>query len=648
MGTPSCSEEASRVGRRCGQHSAVAGLSRHLVGLTKSDSLFDQFRPHTTVPYSVAQQVATFKFDRDRREYILESAPNTGGLETVKTAYCGDVPLPVSGKDNLIANIVYGTTKVQIAIYDAKNASEALITRTYLVTEAGVRTFISTVNTGLFPVARAGPTLTTSREVASANANAYFSILKYYEMMYCLFDRPGLVARDHCVVSLANIRFTNAFWSGFCMFFGNGGDRAVPGVHPLTALDVCGHELTHGLQTFTTEFVYQGESGALNESIADVFGTLLEFFVSSKADTPDWTIGEAFNFVIRDFANPKSRKQPTFVGGEFWVPPGSPEDEGGVHTNSGVTNFMCYLATNGVKESFTSDSGERVHPFPPLPNFNLVEYASAVYEILESSRLSPNCKLVDFAREIANTVDTKHSHEAGQVVAKCAAIVGLPVAAPAYHRPRPRFPDNLDRSDIELKPPPPPVVPTIPAPVVEAAVTSSDPALPTSIDYARRSSEPSYASKAPEALNLESVSKLATSDEVTVSEDTGVAPAAPKAPVPKPKFMQVENGYYYAQAALYHRTKGDLELRLNVDQFVKAYRFAPVKAEFWALTDQELREVVAKNEVPDRKCDNAATLPSSNLKINLLGFGPGAVATLVCITCAAAVSPLEIVYSSPE
>lgn len=413
--------------RWCGQHSALANFSRKFMPAAASSSAphaIDLFKPLSTVPYTLAERVASFQFDPATKKYT-PITPNNGAIKRVKTAYNGEVELPVSGNGHLIANIHYGDTHVQISVYDGKNVSESVVTRLYLSSEVGVQTFISNVNMGLIPVARSGASITTPAPVAEANANAYYGILKYYEMLFCVFNRPGLVPRNHCVVALANIRFTNAFWSGFCMFFGNAGDHAVAGSLPLTGMDVCGHELTHGLQTFTTEFTYQGESGALNESIADVFGVLLEFFVNSSVDTPDWTIGEAFKCIIRSFEDPKSKKQPTCAGGEFWVNPTSPDDEGGVHTNSGVLNYLCYLAINGLKTAYTNDLGVKVLPFAPLPEFQLQHYARAVYDVLESRKLSVDCKLADFANELVTVIGGKYSHNAAELVKTCAKAVGL-------------------------------------------------------------------------------------------------------------------------------------------------------------------------------------------------------------------------------
>ena len=73
----------------------------------------------------------------------------------------------------------------------------------------------------------------------------------------------------------------NAFWNGKAMFYGNGNVSFKP---LAGGLDVAGHEMTHGVIENTANLEYKGESGAINESLADIFGSMI--------DPDDWTIGE--------------------------------------------------------------------------------------------------------------------------------------------------------------------------------------------------------------------------------------------------------------------------------------------------------------------------------------------------------------------
>ncbi|MBS1557823.1 MAG: M4 family metallopeptidase [Bacteroidetes bacterium] len=118
---------------------------------------------------------------------------------------------------------------------------------------------------------------------------------------------------------------------------------------PLVGLDVEGHEFTHLVVANNGNggLTYQGESGALNESFADIFGTCVEFY---SGVNPDWLIGEDVMIgqpYMRSMSNPNGGQQPDTYNGQYWVNPNSSQDNGGVHTNSGVQNFWFYLLCQG-------------------------------------------------------------------------------------------------------------------------------------------------------------------------------------------------------------------------------------------------------------------------------------------------------------
>jgi bacillolysin len=129
----------------------------------------------------------------------------------------------------------------------------------------------------------------------------------------------------------------NAFWNGQAMFYGNGDGAFQPLAR---GLDVAGHEMTHGVVQSTANLDYEGESGALNESFADVFGSMI--------DRDDWKIGEdvvktsAFpSGALRSLEDPHNGASTNnFNAG--WQPRHyderykGTEDNGGVHINSGI------------------------------------------------------------------------------------------------------------------------------------------------------------------------------------------------------------------------------------------------------------------------------------------------------------------------
>jgi Zn-dependent metalloprotease/subtilisin-like proprotein convertase family protein len=148
--------------------------------------------------------------------------------------------------------------------------------------------------------------------------------------------------------------YNNAFWDGTRMTYGDG-DGSV--FSPLTELDVCGHELTHGVTQNSSGLIYSYESGAMNEGFSDIFGKAIDFYVNPG--TADWRIGGkcytpgTAGDALRFMNNPNAAGDPdTYLGTNWYAGAG---DNGGVHTNSGVLNYWFYLLVNGG--SGTNDVG---------------------------------------------------------------------------------------------------------------------------------------------------------------------------------------------------------------------------------------------------------------------------------------------------
>ena len=144
-------------------------------------------------------------------------------------------------------------------------------------------------------------------------------------------------------------KYNNAFWDGTEMNYGDGDGTNFT---PLTALDVCGHEISHGFTQHASNLAYQNESGAMDEGISDIFGTCIEFY--AKDTLADWIIGKDFTVNgkgIRDMSAPKNFSQPNTYNGTYYVStsgtPTATNDWNGVHTNSGVLNYWFYLIAHG-------------------------------------------------------------------------------------------------------------------------------------------------------------------------------------------------------------------------------------------------------------------------------------------------------------
>jgi len=186
---------------------------------------------------------------------------------------------------------------------------------------------------------------------------------KAFEYFRNSHNRKSINGTGGNIISLINVAdedgktMGNAFWNGQAMFYGNG-DNAF---QPLAkGLDVAGHEMTHGVVEGTANLEYQGESGALNESFADIFGAMI--------DRDDWKIGEdvvklsAFpSGALRSMEDPHNGAS-TNDFDKGWQPrhfderyKGN-EDNGGVHINSGIPNFAFFKFATSVGK----DKAEKV------------------------------------------------------------------------------------------------------------------------------------------------------------------------------------------------------------------------------------------------------------------------------------------------
>jgi bacillolysin len=176
---------------------------------------------------------------------------------------------------------------------------------------------------------------------AAVDAHVYAS--KVYDYYKTVHARMGLDGNNTRMVSTVHFgqNYQNAFFDGTQMAYGDGDGT------PFTAsLDVVGHEFTHGVVSAESNLVYQNQSGALNEAIADILGSAIENDAAPNT-TRNWQLGEDLGFVIRNMAAPKTANQPDHQSGYV----NTNQDNGGVHINSGIINNAAYLMTVGGTNS---------------------------------------------------------------------------------------------------------------------------------------------------------------------------------------------------------------------------------------------------------------------------------------------------------
>ncbi|MEV8375394.1 M4 family metallopeptidase [Kribbella sp. NPDC056861] len=136
--------------------------------------------------------------------------------------------------------------------------------------------------------------------------------------------------------------YVNAFWDGTQMTYGDGSGNA----RPLTAIDVAGHEMSHGVTEATANLNYSGDAGGLNEATSDIFGTAVEFSANNANDPGDYLIGEKIN--INGNGTPlRYMDKPSKDGAskDCWT-----TSTGGLdpHYSSGPLNHWFYLASEGT------------------------------------------------------------------------------------------------------------------------------------------------------------------------------------------------------------------------------------------------------------------------------------------------------------
>ncbi|MGW4734643.1 M4 family metallopeptidase [Streptomyces shenzhenensis] len=179
----------------------------------------------------------------------------------------------------------------------------------------------------------------------TAAADAAYGAQATWDFYKNTFGRNGIKNNGQAAYSRVHYgnAYVNAFWSDscFCMTYGDGSGNT----HPLTALDVAGHEMSHGVTANTAGLNYSGESGGLNEATSDIFGTGVEFYTANASDVGDYLIGEKID-INGDGTPLRYMDKPSKDGAsaDYWSSSVGNKD---VHYSSGVANHFFYLLSEG-------------------------------------------------------------------------------------------------------------------------------------------------------------------------------------------------------------------------------------------------------------------------------------------------------------
>lgn len=217
-------------------------------------------------------------------------------------------------------------------------------------------------------------------------------------------------------------KYNNAFWDGSQMVFGDGDgqiflDFTIP-------VDVIGHELTHGVTQYTANLAYSGQSGALNESVSDVFGSLIkQYALGQTADRADWLIGAGLlaprvsGVALRSMKAPGTAYDDDVLGKD--PQPGTmkgfvrtTDDNGGVHVNSGIPNHAFYLLADALGGKAWERAGQ------------------IWYDTLTGGDLPADASFADFARLTVKAAQARFgSGDEQEAVTKAWSTVGVPTGS---------------------------------------------------------------------------------------------------------------------------------------------------------------------------------------------------------------------------
>ncbi len=205
---------------------------------------------------------------------------------------------------------------------------------------------------------------TSSNTFAKNAVSAHYNAGLAYEYFANTHGRNSINGKGGTIISLINVNdengggLDNAFWNGEAMFYGNGAQA----FNPLAkGLDVGGHEMSHGVIQSTANLAYEGESGAINESFADIFGAMI--------DRDDWKIGEDVvklnvfpSGALRNMSDPHNgapandfKWQPKHVNEQYK----GNQDNGGVHINSGISNYAYYLFVQEIAKTSNEEQAKK-------------------------------------------------------------------------------------------------------------------------------------------------------------------------------------------------------------------------------------------------------------------------------------------------
>lgn len=243
--------------------------------------------------------------------------------------------------------------------------------------------------------------------VGDVSVNQAYDNFGYtYKLYWDVFHRDSIDDQGMPIEGLVHFgtNYDNAFWDGAGhMFFGDGDGQML--TDTTKGIDVVGHELTHGVTQHEANLTYSGQPGALNESVSDVFGSLVkQYHLGQDAAAADWLIGADIvgpqlapalrSMKAPGTANPYDNQPATMDGYVHTT-----SDNGGVHTNSGIPNHAFYVIATTIGGNAWEAAGQ------------------IWYDTLVDPRLRPNTTFSKFAALTLRSARTRYGATSNEAAA---------------------------------------------------------------------------------------------------------------------------------------------------------------------------------------------------------------------------------------
>ena len=368
----------------------------------------------------------------ERWRYFIDGA--TGAILEKYNATNADGPKTANATDLLGTMRAINTYQVGSNHYLIDGTRQGFSTTGLPGTPRGALWTLNAANTDLVRVNQITSANNTWTDPAAVSA--HFNLSRVYEYYLKTHNRKGIDGAGGTMIAAIHVTMNgkamdNAYWNGKLMAYGDGGRAFKPLAR---ALDVAGHEMTHGVIEATVNLGYRNQSGALNESLADVFGAMI--------DREDWKIGEdvvntaTFNGALRDMQDPHNggtgRTSASWQPSHMleYVKMTLAEDNGGVHVNSGIPNHACYLIANAIGREKT----EQIY-----------------YRVLDARYLNPGSQFMDMRLGAVRAATDLYGADSPEVTAVRNGFTAVGIgSATSNDIPTPRPPDREPASGAQF------------------------------------------------------------------------------------------------------------------------------------------------------------------------------------------------------